>query len=80
MLPTKQTVKQDLRSRVLHLLGQHPQGLSEADILRALLPRAASVPCVTEITRALMTLKHQHRVWPVGGKWTVTSKGKRSHG
>lgn len=31
----------------------------------------------TEITRTLRTLKHEHRVYPIKGKWHLTKRGGR---
>lgn len=79
--------KENLRSDILRLLGQNTHGLSEFAIVKALFPpddakasHEDRVDAVTQVTRALMTLKHQHRVWPVNGLWTITAKGKKSHG
>lgn len=78
--------KESLRSDILRLLGQHPNGLSEFAILKQLFPpekkaaHAERVDAATQVSRALSTLKHQHRAWPVNGLWTITSKGQKSHG
>lgn len=76
-----------MRSNILSLLGQHSRGLSEEAVIQELMPPMSDkashnerVDARTQITRALMALKHQHRAWLVNGLWTITAKGKKSHG
>ena len=34
-----------------------------------------------QVLSTLLALKHEHRVWTTDhSKWTITSKGKKSHG
>lgn len=87
MPDNKYVTKENLRSAILGLLQRHPDGLSEADIIREMVPPGppkapfqTRVQAVTRVTQALMTLKHQHRAWPENGRWTATSKGTKSHG
>jgi hypothetical protein len=68
-------------------LGQNTHGLSEFAIVKALFPPSdpkasheERVNAVTLVSRALMALKHQHRAWPVNGLWTITPKGRKTHG
>ena len=79
--------KENLRSDILSLLGRHSRGLNEFAIIKQLFPpndpkasHEERVNVATRVSRALMTLKHQHRAWPVNGLWTITSKGQKSHG
>jgi len=46
----------------------------------AALPLHEQIRLRSAVTRTLSILKHEHRVWPVDGKFIITSKGKKSYG
>jgi hypothetical protein len=73
-----------LRGQILSLLGNSKKGLTEEEIVKKLIDKGADFHAEVEFRRrvvgSLLALKHQHRAWPVGHRWTITDRGKRSHG
>ena len=53
---------------------------TEAEVKAALAPRSklsfhVEVAARTAVSKALRTLKHEHRVYPIKGKWHLTKRG-----
>jgi len=52
---------------------------TEEGLKEALVPRQLSfheeVAARTAVSKALRTLKHEHRVYPIRGKWHLTKRG-----
>lgn len=67
-----------MRQRVIHELAKGAK--TEEEVKVALAPRSKlsfheEVATRTVIAKTLRTLKHEHRVYPIKGKWHLTKRG-----
>jgi len=76
------------KSKVLHVLSTNEAGLSERQVVEALRPKRnmsfdEEVEHRTAVSRALSTLKLEHRAWPTDTanqrRWNITNRGKRQY-
>lgn len=75
--------KNDFRSAIL--ISLRNKDLTVDEVVMAVLPSSAyqsfqeETMMRAEACKVLMTLKLEHRVWFVNGKYTLTSKGRKTH-
>ena len=71
----------ELPRTIVGLLAGYPQGATVDDLYAQLYPGppadlAVAVKQRANIITALTILKAEHRAWPTGDRWKITSRGR----